>query len=292
MSDERSHRSLNKGSSDKSAANGEDEEDLTINDILVRGKGPALNTHHDGHYNVYMAHKIAKLGGQHQLETADISSNIFRGCFVFVNGFTTPPMNEIKQIVLAHGGIFNQYETGNTTHFVCNNFPQSKIDRLRKGIDKRGIFYVTAAWIIDSVAALKRLNELNYRPDGLFDKDPPIAFKRPRITPLVPLSTPDVPDILSPVRSSDLEYVGKETPQSDGDLIASSNIKHDLVIDESIPSESGTVAENPSDGGRLGTAAPDGYNRGSAENDPNFLQRYFESSRLHFIGTWRSRLPQ
>lgn len=38
-----------------------------------------------------------------------------------------------------------------------------------------------------------------------------------------------------------------------------------------------------------------GYNQDgkslNAENDPNFIEHFFESSRLHFIGTWRSRLP-
>ena len=136
---------------------------------ILSGNGPQVNQHHDGRHNVYMAHKIAKLGNQNAVSSDGCVSHIFQSCAFFVNGYTTPPAIELKRLVIVNGGKFNQYETSDTTHYVCNQFPHTKLDRLKKGLEKRNIHYITVQWILDSISQGMKQREEEYRPRGLYD---------------------------------------------------------------------------------------------------------------------------
>ena len=253
------------------------QESLSVNDIL-RGKGPKVNDHHGGRHNAYMAHKIAKLGDQNAASESE-AAGIFKGCALFVNGYTDPPINELKRIIAVNGGKFNQYETPDTTHFVCNHYPQTKLDRLKKGLEKRKIFYVTVRWVTDSVAAGTRLREPDYRPGGLYDSS---------TRKLAAGGGDSGPPALSGTkRSRPAEEECKSALDALEALAADSNIESPVQtgVDQS------TAISDPPAEQSVATVPPAAANRRNAENDPNFIEHFFESSRLHFIGTWRSRLP-
>lgn len=245
------------------------EQSFSVAEIL-NGSGPRVNDHHGGRHNTYMAHKITKLGDQNHAAANSTVSNIFVGCAVFVNGYTDPPVNELKRLIAVNGGRFNQYETSDTTHFACNHYPQIKIDRLRKGLEKRKIFYVTIKWITDSVAAGYRLRETDYRPEGLFDASSHKLF--------------DVGGVR-------LTGGKRKTPSESHDaLTALASIDQFLnAAEQWEPDSAPTIMPASEAFGALKGA--DAANPRNAENDPNFIEHFFESSRLHFIGTWRSRLP-
>jgi hypothetical protein len=73
----------------------------SVQDILSSSDMASI-THHEGSGNTYMANKILKLQTMHN-PTGDAghtaASSIFRGCFLFVNGDTTPPRYEIQRLV-------------------------------------------------------------------------------------------------------------------------------------------------------------------------------------------------
>ena len=83
-----------------------EDEVLPIPDLRTRSVQDLLNSsdmsmdtisHHDGSGRMYMATKILKLqnlGNGHQ-----VSSSIFKGCYLFVNGDTTPSRYEIQRLV-------------------------------------------------------------------------------------------------------------------------------------------------------------------------------------------------
>ena len=127
-----------------------------------------LRIPHDGNFHVYMANKIQKLNESlNQRPVEERLSDIFHRCSFFVNGDTTPSIGEIQRLVVLHGGLFHSYQLLHTTHIICDRFAASKTEKLRKGIGVGDRFYVTVAWLLDSIQAKKRLPEHLYPPKGL-----------------------------------------------------------------------------------------------------------------------------
>lgn len=81
-----------------------------------------------------------------------------------------------------------------------------------------------------------------------------------------------------------------EFGSSDAEYGNSVNSKHQSGPDQFSSSVSGYCLHNQSSDGSL-SSEPSGPSnrRHSTLGDPNFVENYFKSSRLHFIGTWRSR---
>lgn len=99
----------------------------------------------------YMAAKISKLENQYVNEgqEGEKLSNIFSSVAIFVNGYTSPTAEELKRIMLSHGGTYHHYyNSRSTTHIIASNLCEAKIKKL-KGGEK----YVKPEWITDSVQA-------------------------------------------------------------------------------------------------------------------------------------------
>lgn len=109
-----------------------------------RKKQQQLGEHHEGSFGVYMAHKIQKLRNQNSSFTAHAgstppppattghtetssASGMFGGVHVYVDGYTVPSKEEIRQLLLLHGGGFEHYETSRVTHVVATHLPASKL---------------------------------------------------------------------------------------------------------------------------------------------------------------------
>jgi DNA repair protein REV1 len=108
---------------------------------MRRGGGDGrkrVGEHHDGSFGVYMAHKIQKLRGQNESFTAgsgaaaeSSGAGIFQGVNVYVDGYTVPSKEEIRQLLLLNGGGFEHYDTGRVTHVVATHLPASKLLQLK-----------------------------------------------------------------------------------------------------------------------------------------------------------------
>lgn len=74
-----------------------------------------------------MAAKRAKLIDQfHEAEVKKIS-NILAGIAIHVNGLTKPPIEVLKTLMAAHGGLFHAYQESNTTHIIASNLANVKV---------------------------------------------------------------------------------------------------------------------------------------------------------------------
>jgi DNA repair protein REV1 len=103
---------------------------------------PRPGEHHGGSFGVYFAHKIQKLrqqnvdlrlsnnasGGDSNVEK---TAALFAGVHVFVDGYTVPGKEELRLLVLAHGGGFEHYETSRVTHIVATRLSGSKLQQLK-----------------------------------------------------------------------------------------------------------------------------------------------------------------
>ncbi|XP_071333938.1 DNA repair protein REV1 [Trachinotus anak] len=112
----------------------------------------------------YMAAKVSKLDEQFKLDAPrerqkeGLCSNIFTGVAIYVNGYTEPSADELRRLMMLHGGQFHvYYSRSKTTHIIANNLPNSKIQELK------GEKVIRPEWITDSVKAGRLLPYLQYQ---------------------------------------------------------------------------------------------------------------------------------
>ncbi|MCI4378310.1 hypothetical protein PGIGA_G00214420 [Pangasianodon gigas] len=112
----------------------------------------------------YMAAKVTKLEEQfmrdapREKEKQGTSSSIFSGVAIYVNGYTEPSADELRRLMMLHGGQYHVYYSHTkTTHIIATNLPNCKIQELRE--EK----VVRPEWITDSIKAGRKLSYLQYR---------------------------------------------------------------------------------------------------------------------------------
>lgn len=89
------------------------------------------------------------------------ASNLFRGIAIFVNGYTDPTADKLRQLMMEHGGIYHHYMRPKiTTHIIASNLPYSKIMIYKK--TRCPMPVCKPEWIMDSIKAGKVLNYENY----------------------------------------------------------------------------------------------------------------------------------
>ncbi|XP_029937528.1 DNA repair protein REV1 isoform X2 [Myripristis murdjan] len=122
----------------------------------------------------YMAAKISKLDEQFKLDAPrekqkdGACSSIFSGVSIYVNGYTEPSADELRRLMMLHGGQFHvYYSRSKTTHIIANNLPNCKIQELK------GEKVVRPEWITDSIKAGHILPYLQYQ---LYAKQKGLSF--------------------------------------------------------------------------------------------------------------------
>lgn len=102
-----------------------------------------------------MAAKKAKLEEQFQEAAAgefENPSTLFNGIAIFVNGYTNPTADELKRLMMKHGGIYHHYlRSQTTTHLIASNLPYSKIVSYQKA--QKPLPLCRPEWITDSIQA-------------------------------------------------------------------------------------------------------------------------------------------
>ncbi|XP_071197036.1 DNA repair protein REV1 isoform X2 [Salvelinus alpinus] len=122
----------------------------------------------------YMAAKVSKLDEQFKMDAPrekqkdGACSSIFTGVAIYVNGYTDPSADELRRLMMLHGGQFHMYYSrSKTTHIIATNLPNSKIQELR---DQK---VVRPEWITDSIKAGHLLSYLQYQ---LYAKQKGLSF--------------------------------------------------------------------------------------------------------------------
>ncbi|XP_036964867.1 DNA repair protein REV1 isoform X1 [Acanthopagrus latus] len=112
----------------------------------------------------YMAAKVSKLDEQFKLDAPrekqkdGSCSSIFSGVSIYVNGYTEPSADELRRLMMLHGGQFHvYYSRSKTTHIIATNLPNSKIKELK------GEKVIRPEWITDSIKAGRLLPYLQYQ---------------------------------------------------------------------------------------------------------------------------------
>uniref|UniRef100_A0A1X7UNS7 DNA repair protein REV1 n=1 Tax=Amphimedon queenslandica TaxID=400682 RepID=A0A1X7UNS7_AMPQE len=95
----------------------------------------------------YMTVKRQKL--QDQLEDVEGDGKIFSGVTIYVNGYTKPDADTLKEIICKHGGGYSYALTSRVSHVIATNLPTAKIKALSINSSK----VCHPDWILDSVNA-------------------------------------------------------------------------------------------------------------------------------------------
>ncbi|XP_077199617.1 DNA repair protein REV1 isoform X1 [Paroedura picta] len=117
-----------------------------------------------GTWGGYMSAKVQKLEDQFRSEAAiqhqkdGTSSSIFSGVAIYVNGFTDPSADELRRLMMLHGGQYHiYYSRSKTTHIIATNLPNAKIKELK------GEKIVRPEWITESIKAGRLLSYIPYQ---------------------------------------------------------------------------------------------------------------------------------
>ncbi|XP_043927902.1 DNA repair protein REV1 [Protopterus annectens] len=122
-----------------------------------------------GGWGGYMSAKVQKLEEQFRQDAPkqhqnDRTLSIFKGVAIYVNGYTDPTADELRRLMLLHGGQYHVYYCkAKTTHIIATNLPNAKVKELKE--EK----VVRPEWITDSI---KVGYLLPYIPYQLYTKLP------------------------------------------------------------------------------------------------------------------------
>ncbi|XP_052601054.1 DNA repair protein REV1 isoform X1 [Peromyscus californicus insignis] len=111
----------------------------------------------------YMAAKVQKLEEQFRSDAAKQKdgtppSAIFSGVAIYVNGYTDPSAEELRNLMMLHGGQYHvYYSRSKTTHIIATNLPNAKIKELK------GEKVIRPEWIVESIKAGRLLSYIPYQ---------------------------------------------------------------------------------------------------------------------------------
>jgi DNA repair protein REV1 len=202
-------------------------------------------------------------------------------------------MQELKRLVLQHGGGYEQYPTERVTHVIASTLSAAtaKAERSRRAPPP----IVTAAWLVDSIAAGRRLPLAPYLLEELREpgQRAVTALLRPESSP-----PPRAPQVAAAAAAA------SPLPPPGSVLGAARALLATSPASPAGGDANGGGAAGGGGGGAGGGALGAAHARArevraacallhdaprSCADDPAFLQNYYAASRLHYIGDWRTR---
>ncbi|KAJ7928918.1 hypothetical protein B0H13DRAFT_2228851 [Mycena leptocephala] len=101
-----------------------------------------------GEFGNYMNRKRAKLQIQNSEITTTAETLIFKGISVYVNGWTSPSVQEIRSLLVRNGGVFEPYlDRKSSTHIVTSTLTEAKMREFKN------MKVVRPEWLTESVKA-------------------------------------------------------------------------------------------------------------------------------------------
>ncbi|KAH9484056.1 DNA repair protein rev1 [Psilocybe cubensis] len=248
--------------------------------------GPA----HFGDFGEYMRRKRAKL----QIQNSDLAqsreSGIFKGLSIYVNGWTRPSVQHLRQMIVQHGGVFQAYLTKKSvvTHIITCSLTPAKIREFKH------MKVVRPEWLTESIKNGKLLSWKDFKYVHQERIEPTQGAKSNQESLLQ--ATKSAPSTIPPV-----DPLSNTTPLAfKHPVSAELNAEEQHSAHDSIP---GSDPCNKGDQPRLPSYAADESNPNAKRAMANpewrkahtsvstdFIDGYYKNSRLHHLSTWKSEL--
>ncbi|EQC29887.1 hypothetical protein SDRG_12431 [Saprolegnia diclina VS20] len=291
---------------------------------LFSKKAPNLS------FGQYMASKIRKLRGQN--DGIGRLDRLLDGVVIFVNGHTEPPREELRQLILQHGGQYEAYHTSRVTHMIATHVAESKLKELLRA--RKPLPVLHPKWILDSIEKGRvcrtqpylyagyravgqqtlQLAPLATTPAQTTLPVPPAlptftAPPAPRVTsapaarpasqqsPFAPSVPPFAPQVQAPsghfkVPTPRLDHPPTPPIPPLPPVVASPlpSVSQTPVGTEAPTSPTRTSPPKPRSSPPKPRSSPPKATRALSTRDgiPAFVRHFFDNSRLHHIGSWKS----
>lgn len=235
-----------------------------------------------GNYN-----KIKNVKLKEQNKEFELKSFIFKGISIYVNGYTSPSSDKLKQLICEHGGQYvHFFSKTNVTHVIATNLPDGKIKNL-KWNDR----VVHPNWIVDSIEKMKLLPEDMYlifsvakREGNVIKFSKKVKLVADENTELIAQTTiiegvetePDLPKDNSVYRESFCDDIDDEMDQD-----------NDFAIDMDIE-----PAQMPQLTSHTYTKQNETTKQMLKAGDKNYIEEYYAHSRLHHLSMWKAELKK
>lgn len=222
-----------------------------------------------------MAAKKAKLEEQfHNTASKEFeeASKLFEGIAIFVNGYTDPTADELRRLMMMHGGVYHHYMRPRiTTHIIASNLPYSKITLYRKS--QTPIPICKPQWITDSVAAGKVLDFRNYLLySNSTDVQPQLAYR---------LNVKNGKLNVDPVAQEDARKIEKSEA-----VTVTNAVNNEDKSDTSAPRMQDAIGSGASKYDKVGIPrCSSAKTTAQSTRDAEFLSAFYSNSRLHYIAT-------
>ncbi|XP_026493940.2 DNA repair protein Rev1 [Vanessa tameamea] len=204
----------------------------------------------------YMQAKVAKLEEQFAsgIGKEYKQTDLFKGISIFVNGFTTPSADELKDLMAQHGGVYHIYQR--TEDFIiASNLPDTKVKKMPLAK------VVKPQWIIDSIAAQRVLDYKEYLLYRNSKSQARLHFNQ-------------INKVEDQVELVKYEKVNDTCP-----YIKISEQSNDKVCNN----ENSILSEKPVKSLPLNVTSKKSEVIAKTAADPNFIAEFYNNSRLHHI---------
>ena len=213
----------------------------------------------------------------------------FYGVVVLINGYTSPDTPTLTRMLQKHGGDVEKYETSRVTHIIATALSTAKALIYKR--QRNPTPYVYPKWIVDSCREGRLLPHADYLIDEI--KDDSVGTKTVKSyfaspTAAAPSTTPSISDGPETGKSTAVAGVNKDD-QTNSRALNNSPARSG---DKSLISKGPTEALTGKGGDLTHIMASGRPMTRTVGTDPDFLNSYFQNSRLSFIGSFQQRVAQ
>ncbi|KAG2047727.1 DNA repair protein [Suillus hirtellus] len=252
-----------------------------------------------GHFGEYMHRKRAKL----QIQNADIgvgtTTKMFSGLSIYINGWTNPSVQDLRQLIVAHGGVFQPYldKKSLVTHIITCSLTAAKIKEWKH------MKIVRPDWLVDSAAAGTLMPWKNY----IFKPEARVELHQGAHTPQSYLSTYSRTAACYGMRKHQQppsnNQVFAATPDSGMTSIAAPEAGHPTsysprplhVTDPGTYKDAARVpgyAAHTSNPLAERVMADPEWRAAHTSVAPDFIEGFYKHLRLHYLSTWKAELKK
>lgn len=185
----------------------------------------------------------------------------FTGVVVLVNGHTMPDTTTIMRLLHKHGGDLEKYETRRVTHIIAEQLSSAKANIYQH--QQKPTPVCRPEWITESVECGKLLPFADYLLENVRN---PNAIGTKSVKSFFGTKTPPTDNVHKLIDNM-------PSPKNDMNIVSTDKPKSENRWRDTNPSETN-------------------YHFNTVGNDPNFLESYFSSSRLSYIGSFKQRVKQ
>ena len=198
------------------------------------------------------------------------------GVCVMVNGYTNPDAETLQRLLHKHGGNLEKYETSRVTHIIAEHLSSAKANIYKRR--RNPLPVVKPSWILDCVNASKLLPHGPYLIDEVRETD----SRMKSISAFFTKSPPGASEESATLNDSHPSLAPQSPPESSKPM-EWAKLGDENKLTTKTPEDSNALSRGRTDdsyiNGRLRTVG----------TDPNFLETFFNASRLSFIGSFKQR---